>query len=139
MVGGGVEAASSADQFAGLFHAGEHFAPGFAVVAGGGENVGNTVGGVAVVQEREDGLPMWGSQWGSRQAGQVGVISFVEPVESRETFIGKEEVIGGGGWLRAEEMPGGNDEMVTFVSRVEREQEATAGGFAQWRSRARRA
>ena len=36
MVGGGVEAAGGADEFAGQFHAGEHFASGLGVVAGGG-------------------------------------------------------------------------------------------------------
>ena len=38
VVGGGVEAGGGRDKFAGGFHAHEHFATGFVVVAGGGEN-----------------------------------------------------------------------------------------------------
>jgi len=39
VVGGGVEATIEGDEFAGVLHADEHFATGFVVVAGGGENV----------------------------------------------------------------------------------------------------
>lgn len=39
MVEGSVEAAIKGDEFAGVLHAHEHFAAGFVVVAGGGQDV----------------------------------------------------------------------------------------------------
>ena len=58
MVGGGVETTGGRDQFCGHFHTHQHFASGFAVVAGGLKNVRDGPGGVAVLQEAQDGLPI---------------------------------------------------------------------------------
>jgi hypothetical protein len=55
-------------------------------------------------------------------------VAFGEPVESGYAFLGPGEVKGEGGWLLAERMVDGHKEPVTIVSRVEGEQEATAGG-----------
>ncbi len=49
MVGGGIEATGGRDQFSGHFHAQEHFAPGFVVVAAGLEDVWDALGGGAVL------------------------------------------------------------------------------------------
>jgi len=54
MVGGGVETTGGRDQFSGHFHTHQHFASGFAVVAGGLEDVRDGPGGVAVLQEAQD-------------------------------------------------------------------------------------
>src|SRR5438045_9713825 len=54
MIGGGVETTGGRDQFPGHFHTHQHFATGFAVVAGGLQNVGDGPGGVAVLQEAQD-------------------------------------------------------------------------------------
>ena len=54
MVGGSVETTGGRDQFSGPIHAYQHFASGFAVVAGGLENVRDGPGGVAVLQEAQD-------------------------------------------------------------------------------------
>ena len=58
MTGGGIEATGGRDQFASVFHTEKHFAPGFVVVASGGEDSGNGLGGWTVMQEAEDGLPV---------------------------------------------------------------------------------
>ncbi len=47
MGGGGVETTGGRDQFPGHFHADEHFASGFLVVAGGLEDVWDALGGGA--------------------------------------------------------------------------------------------
>jgi len=47
MVGGGIETTGGRDQFPGHFHADEHFASGFLVVAGGLEDVWDALGGGA--------------------------------------------------------------------------------------------
>ncbi len=62
MIGGGVETTSGRDQFPGHPHAYEHFAPGFLVVAGDFEDLLDALWGGTVLQEAEDGLPMWGAQ-----------------------------------------------------------------------------
>jgi len=49
MGGGGVETTGGRDQLPGHFHADEHLAPGFFVVAGGLEDVRDALGGGAVV------------------------------------------------------------------------------------------
>ena len=49
MVGGGVEATGGRDEFASVFHTEKHFAPGLVVVAGGGEDGGDGLGGGAVM------------------------------------------------------------------------------------------
>src|SRR5205823_12040349 len=54
MLGGGVETTGRRDQFAGLKHTHQHFASGFAVVAGGLKNVGDGPGDSAVLQEVQD-------------------------------------------------------------------------------------
>ena len=85
IIGGGVETTGERDQFPGHPHADEHFAPGFIVVAGGFEDVLNASGGGAVVQEVEDGLPMWGAQRAGTETCQLGVILFAEPVDGGDT------------------------------------------------------
>ena len=107
MGGVGVEATGRRDEFAGQFHAGEHLAPGFRVVAGGSQNGGDALRDRAVVQEAQDGLPMRGVQGSGREAGQEGRISFREPVETRDALLGKQEVIAENGGLGTQRMPGG--------------------------------
>ena len=54
MISGGVEATGGRDQFSGHLHAQQHFASGFAVVAGGLKNVRDALGDSAVLQETQD-------------------------------------------------------------------------------------
>ncbi len=68
MVGRGVETTGGRDQFSGHLHAYQHFASGFAVVAGGLKNVRDALGRVAVLQEAEDGLPIGGADGTGAQA-----------------------------------------------------------------------
>ena len=49
---------------------------------------------------------MRGEQGTSTQARQLGAIPFIEPLDTRDTSIGKDDVIGEDGRLRAEGMPG---------------------------------
>ena len=77
---------------------------------------------------------MRGEQGTSTQARQLGAIPFIESLDTRDTSIGKEDVIGEDGRLRAEGMPGCKQEVVTLVTRIGCEQQATAGGFLQRRS-----
>jgi hypothetical protein len=49
MVGSGVETTGGRDQLPGRFHAQEHFAPGFVVIAGSREDLGDALRGGAVV------------------------------------------------------------------------------------------
>ena len=56
MVGGSVETTGGRDQFSGHFHAHQHFASGFAVVAGGLEDVRDGPGDSAVLQKAEDSV-----------------------------------------------------------------------------------
>ena len=118
MVGGGVEATGGAEEFASEFHAGQHFAACFGVVAGGGQNGGDALWGGTVLQEAEDGLTMWGVQRCGREARQVGVIWFREPVDGWNALIGKKEVVGEDGGLFTEGMPGGDEEVVTLVGGI---------------------
>ncbi len=139
MVGGGIETTRGGDQFPGQLHACEHFAPRFMVVAGGFEDCRDALRGGAVLQEAEDGLPMWGVQGTSTQARQLGAIPFIEPLDTRDTSSGKEDVIGEDGWLGAEGMAGCKQKVVTFVTRIGCEQHAAADSFLQRRSWAGRA
>ena len=56
MIGGGVETTGGRDQFSGHLHAHQHFASGFAVVAGGLKNVRDGPGDSAVLQKAEDSV-----------------------------------------------------------------------------------
>ncbi len=49
MIGGGIETTGKRDQFPGHPHAYEHFAPGFAVIAGGFEGLLDALWGGAVL------------------------------------------------------------------------------------------
>jgi len=75
MVGGGVETTSGRDQFSGHFHTHQHFASGFAVVAGGLEDVRDGPGGVAVLQEAQDGLPVGGADGTGTEACELAVVA----------------------------------------------------------------
>ena len=80
MLGGGVETPGGGNQFSGPLHAYEHFASGFAVVAGGFEDVGDALGRVAVLQEAQDGQPVGGAKGTGAQAGELVVVAFTSPV-----------------------------------------------------------
>ena len=84
MVGGSVETTGGRDQFSGHFHAHQHFASGFAVVAGGLKNVLDGLGGVAVVQEAQDGLPVGRVDGTGEQACELAVVTLAQPVDGRD-------------------------------------------------------
>ena len=81
MLGGGVETTGGRNQFTGHLHAQQHFAAGFAVVAGGRENVGDALGSVTVLQEVEDGLAIGGVEGTGAQAGELVVVLLAQPVD----------------------------------------------------------
>jgi hypothetical protein len=76
MVGGGVEATGGRDQFSGHLHAHQHFASGFSVITGGLEDVLDGLGGVAVVQEAQNGLPVGGADGTGAQARELQAVTF---------------------------------------------------------------
>ena len=82
MVGGRVETTGRRDQFSGHFHAHQHFASGFAVVAGGLEDVRDGLGGVAVLQKAQDGLPVGRADGTGTQAHELAVVALAQPVDS---------------------------------------------------------
>ena len=75
MVGGGVETTGRRDQFSGHFHAQQHFASRFAVVAGGLKNVRDGLGDSAVLQEAQDGLPVGRANGSGTQARKLVVVT----------------------------------------------------------------
>ena len=81
MLGGGVETRGGGNQFSGPLHAQQHFASGFAVVAGGLEDVGDALGRVAVLQEAQDGQPIGGAKGTGAQARKLVVIALAQPVD----------------------------------------------------------
>ena len=81
MVGGGVETTGGRDQFSGHFHAHQHFASGFAVVAGGLEDVRDGSGDSAVLQEMQDGLPIGRTDGTGAQARELVVVTLAQPVD----------------------------------------------------------
>ncbi len=125
MVGGRVETTGGRDEFTGHLHAQQHFASGFAVVAGGLENVRDGPGDIAVLQEAQDGLPIGRADGTGTQARELVVVALAQPVDGGHAGFRGEKVIRQDAWLRAEGMFGG-------------EQEATAGGLLQGRSGTRR-
>ena len=96
MVGGGVETTGGRDQFPGHLHAHQHLAPCFAVVAGGLKNILDGPGGVAVVQEAQDGLPIGRTDGTGAQAGELTVVAFTQLQETVQYVlkaIGYKEII----------------------------------------------
>lgn len=131
MVGGGIEATGRGDEFAGHLHADEHFTSRLVVVTGSFENVRDAPRTGVLLQEAEDGLPLWGVQRTGRETRQVGVISCSKPAEGRNVSVGQGNIIGKDVRLRTEGMPDGQQKMVTFISGIGDKQEVTAHGFVQ--------
>jgi len=134
MVGGGVETACGRDQFPSLTHAQQHFASCILVVAGGLEDVRDAVGGVALLQEAEDGLPIRGADGTGAQARELAVVTFAQPVDGGDACFRDEDVIGQDGRLRAEGMLRRDQELAAVILWVGSEKQATASGLEQGRS-----
>ncbi len=79
---------------------------------------------------------MGGAQGTGAQTCQLAVIAFPEAVDEGDTCLGSQDIIGEDARLRAEGMAGGEQEEVALVSRVGGEEQATAAGLHQGRSRA---
>ena len=131
MLGGGVEATSRRDQFSGHFHTHQHFASGFAVVAGGLQNVGDALGCVAVLQEAQDGLPVGRADGTGTQARELVMVTFAQPVDGGDAGFRGMNVVGQGARLRAEGMFGRQQELVAVAGWVRSEQQARACGLEQ--------
>ena len=131
MVGGGVETTSRRDQFSGHFHAQQHFASGFAVVAGGLEDVRDGLGGVAVLQEAQDGLPVGRADGTGTQARKLVVVTLAQPVDGRDAYFRGEKIIRQDTRLRAEGMFGGEQELVAVAGWIGSQQQARACGLEQ--------
>jgi len=93
MVGGGVETPGGRDQFSGHFHAHQHFASCVSVIAGGLKNILDGLGGVAVLQEAEDGLPVGRADGTGAQARELEAVTLAQPVDSRDAGFRGENVI----------------------------------------------
>ena len=85
MIGGRVEATGGRDEFTGPLHTRQHFASGVAVVAGGLKNILDGPGGVAVLQEAEDGLPVGRADGTGTQVRELTVVTLAQPVDGRDT------------------------------------------------------
>ena len=131
MGGGGVETTRGRDQFSGHFHAHQHFVSGFFVLAGGFENVWDSLGSVALLQEMEDGLPVGRADGTGAEACELAVVAFTEPVDGGDACFRGENVIGQDGRLGAEGMFGRKQELVAIVGWVRSEQQARACGLEQ--------
>ena len=131
MVGSRVETAGGRDQFAGPKHAHEHFASGFAVVAGGLQNVGDAPGGVAVLQEAEDGLPVGGTDGTGAQAAELVVVAFTSPADGGGACLRGHDGIAQRGRMGAKGMFGGEQELLAVVGWVGSQQQARACGLEQ--------
>ncbi len=81
MVGGSVETTGGRDQFSGHFHAHQHFASGFVIVAGGLEDVRDGPGDIAVLQEAQDGLPVGRADGTGAQACELVMVPLAQPVD----------------------------------------------------------
>jgi len=138
MVGGGVETTGGRDQFSGPLHAQQHFASCFAVVAGGLKNVLDGLGGVAVAQEAQDGLPVGRADGTGAQARELVVVTLAQPVDGGDAGFRGENVISQHARLRAEGMFGGDEELAAVVRGVGSQQQARASGLQQRRSWTRR-
>src|SRR5438105_3923849 len=94
MVGGRVETTGGRDQFSGHFHAQQHFASGFAVVAGGLKNVRDGLGDSAVLQEAQDGLPIGRADGTGAHASELVVVALAQRVDCVHAGVRGREVVG---------------------------------------------
>ena len=131
MMGGGVETPGGRDQFPGALHAQEHFAPCFAVVAGGLQNVGDALGRVAVLQEAQDGLSVGRVDGTGAQARELAVVTFAQPVDGGDAGFRGMNVVGQRDRLGAEGMFGRKQELVAVAGWVGSQQQARACGLEQ--------
>ena len=134
MVGGGVETTGGRDQFSGHFHAQQHFASGFFVVAGGFQNVRDSLGSVALLQEMENGLPIGRADGTGAQARELVVVALAQPVDGGHASFRGENGISQDARLGAEGMFGGEQELAAVAGGIGSEQQARAGGLEQGRS-----
>ena len=111
MIGGRVETTGRRDEFTGHLHAQQHFASGFAVVAGGLEDVRDGPGGVAVLQEAQDGLSIGRADGTGTQARELVMVTLAQPVDSGDACFRGEKVVGQDARLGAEGMFGGEQEL----------------------------
>jgi hypothetical protein len=130
----GVETAPDQDEFAGLFHAQHHFAPGFVVIAGGGEDRFDGLGAGTDMQEVEDGLALGGVDGTSREARQLSGVAFAQPVQGEDALVVDGEVVGKDRWRWAEGVFGGEQEIFLFIGGVGGQEETAAGSGQDGRS-----
>jgi hypothetical protein len=131
MVGGGVEATGRRDQFSGHFHTHQHFASGFAIVAGGLEDVRDGSGDIVVLQEAQDGLPVGRADGTGTQACELVMVTFARPVDGGDAGFRGMNVVGQRDRLGAEGMFGRQQELVAVAGGVGSEQQARASGLEQ--------
>ena len=131
MVGGGVETTGGRDQFPGHLHAHQHLASGFAVVAGGLEDVRDGLGDITVLQEAQDGLPVGRADGTGTQARELVMVTFAQPVDGGDAGFRGMNVVGQRDRLGAEGMFGRKQELVAVAGGVGSEQQARASGLEQ--------
>ena len=131
MVGGDVETTGGRDQFCGHFHTHQHFASGFAIVAGGLEDVRDGLGDSAVLQEAQDGLPIGRADGTGTQARELVMVAFAQPVDGGHAGFRGRNVVGQGARLGAEGMFGRQQELAAVAGWVRSEQQARASGLEQ--------
>jgi len=128
MMGGGVAALIQGDEFTGLLHTPEHFAPGFVVIAGGVQDVLDGTGIGTRTQEVQDGLALRRADGTGAQATELGGIGCRKPGEDGKILLGEGDGVGEDGWCCAQRVFGGQQQAVAFVGGIGSEQQMAAGG-----------
>ena len=131
MVGGGVETTGGRDQFTGHFHTHQHFASGFAIIAGGLKNVRDGLGDITVLQEAQDGLPVGRADGTGTQARELVMVALAQPVDGGHAGFRGMNVVGQRDRLGAEGMFGRQQELVAVAGWVGSQQQARASGLEQ--------
>ncbi len=121
MVSSGVEAGSGRDDFAGGLHALEHFATRFVVITGGIQDGFDGLRSGTVMQEAENGLPMYGLDGSGAQTLKRCAVVFTEPVKGRDVGFGEEEFVGEDADRLAVGMFGSEQKLTMIVRGIEDE------------------
>ena len=133
MTGGGVEARGGGDELTGGLHAQEHFATGFVVVAGGGQDVFDVLRSGILQEELEDGLPVLGADRAGTEALEGGAVAFAEPADGGDAGLSGPDVVGEDAGGASQGVFESEQEVALFAGRIGSEQEATAGGVEEGR------
>src|SRR5579884_3182614 len=128
MVGDGVKAGGGGDEFAGQFHAQEHFAASFVVVAGGGEDRFDGLRIGTCAQKLEDGLTLGRTNGTGGEPTEGDGIGCRQPLYGRDILWGGSDGVGKGSRGGTRGVFGGEQQAVALVGGIGDKQEVTASG-----------